>query len=444
MPIVYSAFTFSSYLRCPFSETMFEQYPFTAAERFLRYVQIDTQSNPQSKTNPSTEKQKDLSRLLAEELRQMGVTDAHMDEWGYVYASIPANTEKNVPVICFCAHVDTAPDCSGTGVKPIVHSKYGGQDIVLPDDPSQVLRMSEYPYLQTQLGNDIITASGKTLLGADDKAGVAEIMDFVNFLMVNKEVKHGEIKILFTPDEEVGRGTEKIDLRKLGADPSSGPGQVFGYTLDGGEAGVLEDETFSADAVQVIIHGVSAHPGYAKGKMVNALKIAGEILAALPKNRLSPESTEGRRGFIHPVRIEGIAEICTIDFIIRDFETKGLKKKEDYLRTQIEELMRLYPKASFEYKVSEQYRNMKEILLLHPHVVEYGKEAIERAGMKVKRQSIRGGTDGSRLSFMGLPCPNIFAGEQAIHSKLEFISVQDMNKAVETLVHLVKIWEEKS
>jgi len=423
---------------------MFEQYPFTAAERFLRYVQIDTQSNPQSKTNPSTEKQKDLSRLLAEELRQMGVADAHMDEWGYVYATIPGNTEKNVPVICFCAHVDTAPDCSGTGVKPIVHKNYRGQDIVLPDEPSQVLRMSEYPYLQTQLGNDIITASGKTLLGADDKAGVAEIMDFVNFLMANKEVKHGEIKILFTPDEEVGRGTEKVDFKKLGADPSASSGQVFGYTLDGGEAGVLEDETFSADAVQVNIHGVSAHPGYAKGKLVNAMKIAGEILAALPKNRLSPESTEGRRGFIHPVRMEGIAEKCTIDFIIRDFDTKGLKKKEDYLRTQIEELMRLYPKASFEFHVTEQYRNMKEILVQHPQVVEYAKEAIERAGLTVKKESIRGGTDGSRLSFMGLPCPNIFAGEQAIHSKLEFISVQDMNKAVETMVHLVRIWEEKS
>ena len=415
---------------------MFENYKFTAAERFLRYVQIDTQSDPLSKTNPSTEKQKGLSKILAEELKQLGVTDAHMDEWGYVYATIPSNTEKKVPVICFCAHVDTAPDCSGTNVKPIVHKNYQGQDIVLPDDTAQVLKPGDYPYLQTQIGNDIITASGKTLLGSDDKAGVAEIMDLANFLMTNKEVKHGEIKILFTPDEEVGRGTEKVDLKKLGAD--------FAYTLDGGDAGSLEDETFSADAVEVVIHGVIAHPGYAKGKMINAMKIAGEILAALPKDRLSPESTEGKRGFIHPVRLEGIAEKCSIDFIIRDFETKGLQKKEDYLRTQIEELMRLYPKASFEYKVTEQYRNMKEVLLLHPQVVDHAKEAIKRAGLKLKMESIRGGTDGSRLSFMGLPCPNLFAGEQAIHSKLEFISIQDMNKAVETMIHLVSVWQENS
>jgi tripeptide aminopeptidase len=415
---------------------MFENYKFTAAERFLRYVQIDTQSDPLSKTNPSTEKQKELSKILATELKEMGVIDAHMDEWGYVYATIPSTTDKKVPVICFCAHVDTAPDCSGKDVKPVVHTNYQGQDIVLPDDTAQVLRTTDYPYLLTQIGNDVITASGKTLLGSDDKAGVAEIMDLANFLMTNKEIKHGEIKILFTPDEEVGRGTEKVDLKKLGAN--------FAYTLDGGNAGSLEDETFSADAVEVIIHGVIAHPGYAKGKMINAMKIAGEILAALPKERLSPESTEGKRGFIHPVRVEGIAEKCTIDFIIRDFETKGLQKKEDYLRTQIEELMRLYPKASFEYKVTEQYRNMKEILLLHPQVADHAKEAIQRAGLKIKMESIRGGTDGSRLSFMGLPCPNLFAGEQAIHSKLEYISVQDMNKAVETMVHLIRIWEEKS
>lgn len=374
--------------------------------------------------------------MLVDELNKMGIQDATMDEWGYVYATIPSTSDKKVPVICFCAHVDTAPDCSGTNVKPIVHSNYQGQDIVLPDDPTQVLRMSEYPYLQRQLGNDIITASGTTLLGADDKAGVATIMDLANFLVTNKEVKHGEIKILFTPDEEVGKGTAKVDLKKLGAD--------FAYTLDGGDAGSLEDETFSADGVQVIIHGVIAHPGYAKGKMVNAMKIAGEILAALPKDRLSPESTDGKRGFIHPVRIEGIAEKCTIDFIIRDFDTAGLKKKEDYLRTQIEELLRLYPKASFEYHVTEQYRNMKEVLDLHPRVIAYAREAIEKAGLEVKVESIRGGTDGSRLSFMGLPCPNLFAGEQAIHSKLEHVSVQDMNKAVETMVYLAGIWEENS
>lgn len=415
---------------------MFSNYNFTAAERFMRYVQIDTQSDPQSDSYPTTVKQKDLGKLLAEELQQIGIADAHMDEWGYVYATIPSNTDKKVPVVCFCAHVDTAPDCSGTGVKPLLHKNYQGQDIVLPDDRSQVLRMSEYPYLKTQIGNDIITASGTTLLGSDDKAGVAEIMDLANFLVKNPGIKHGTIRILFTPDEEVGKGTAKVDMKKLGAD--------YGYTLDSGDAGAVEDETFSADAVQVVIHGVIAHPGYAKGKMINAMKIAGEILAALPKDRLSPESTDGKRGFIHPVRVEGIAEKCIIEFIIRDFETDGLVKKEDYLRTQIEERMRTYPKASFEFKVTEQYRNMKEVLDLHPQVVDYAKEAVERTGLQVKMESIRGGTDGSRLSFMGLPCPNLFAGEQGIHSKLEHISVQDMEKAVQMMVHLVMIWEEKS
>ncbi len=425
-----------SYIRRPKNRDMFENYKFTAAERFFRYVQVDTQSDPLSSSQPTTEKQKDLAKILAAELKEIGVSDAEMDQHGYVYATIPSNSAKKVPVICFCAHVDTAPDCSGTQVKPILHKNYQGQDIVLPDDKTQVLRLSEYPYLQTQMGNDLITASGTTLLGADDKAGVAEIMDLANFLTKNKNIVHGEIKILFTPDEEVGKGTAKVDLKKLGAD--------FGYTLDGGEAGSLEDETFSADGVQVTIHGVISHPGYAKGKMINAMKIAGHILDALPKDRLSPESTEGKRGFIHPVRIEGAAEKCTIDFIIRDFETPGLQKKEDFLRTMVAETVRTYPKAGFEFQVTEQYRNMKEILDAQPQVVDYAKEAIERAGLKVKTESIRGGTDGSRLSFMGLPCPNLFAGEQAIHSKLEFISVQDMNKAVETMVHLAMIWEEKA
>lgn len=415
---------------------MFQNYRFTAAERFLKYVQVDTQSDPQSNSFPSTEKQKNLSAILVNELKEMGISDAHMDEWGYVYATIPANTNKKVPVICFCAHVDTAPDCSGTDVKPIVHKNYQGQDIVLPDDATQVLRVKDFPYLQSQFGNDIITASGKTLLGADDKAGVAEIMDMANFFMHHKEVKHGEIKILFTPDEEVGRGTEKVDIKKLGAS--------FGYTLDGGEAGSLEDETFSADAVQVIIHGVITHPGYAKGKMVNAMKIAGEILDSLPKDFLSPETTDEKEGFIHPVRIEGVAEKCTLDFIIRDFVTAKLKEKEDFLKTLVEEVVRAFPKAKFDFKITEQYRNMKEVLDRHPQVVNYAKEAIERSGLQLQMESIRGGTDGSRLSFMGLPCANLFAGEQAIHSKLEFISIQDMNKAVETMVHLAGIWEERS
>lgn len=411
-------------------------YNYTAAERFMRYVQIDTQSDPLSKTHPSTEKQKDLSRILVDELLEIGVEDAHMDEWGYVYATIPANTDKQVPVICFCSHVDTAPDASGTGVKPILHKNYQGQDIVLPDDKNIVLRKSDFAYLDQLIGHDLITASGNTLLGSDDKAGVAEIMDAANFLMLHPEVKHGTIKILFTPDEEVGQGTAKVDINKLGAD--------FGYTLDGGERGSLEDETFSADGVQVIIHGVITHPGYAKGKLVNALKIAGEIMAQLPTNTLSPETTEGKEGFIHPTRIDGIAEKCTLDFIIRDFITEGLAIKEDTLKSIVDSVVKKYPGAGFEFKVTEQYRNMKEVLDQYPQVVQYAKEAIGRSGLELTMESIRGGTDGSRLSFMGLPCPNLFTGMQAIHSKKEFISVQDMNKAVETIVHLVSIWEERS
>ena len=415
---------------------MFQNYQFTAAERFIRYVQVDTQSDPLSSSFPTSEKQKDLSKILAEELIQMGISDAHMDEYGYVYGTIPSNTDKEVPVICFCAHVDTAPDASGTGVKPIIHKNYQGNEIVLPDDPIQVLKQKDFPYLKKLIGHDIITASGTTLLGSDDKAGVAEIMDAANFFMKNPSVPHGTVKLLFTPDEEVGMGTAKVDMEKLGAS--------FGYTLDGGEAGSLEDETFSADGVQLVIHGVITHPGYAKNKMVNALKIAGDILASLPKNSLSPETTEAKEGFIHPVRVDGIAEKAVIDFIIRDFVTEGLKKKEDILKEIVESVMQNYPAASFEFHVTEQYRNMKEILDLHPKVVEYAKEAIIKSGLKVKMESIRGGTDGSRLSFMGLPCPNLFAGEQAIHSKLEFISVQDMNKAVETIVNLACIWEIRS
>lgn len=415
---------------------MFDNYRFTAADRFMKYVQVDTQSNPLSDSQPTTEKQKDLSRLLVDELQAMGIEDAVLDEHGYVYATIPSNTDKQVPVICFCAHVDTAPDASGKDVKPLLHKNYQGADIVLPDDNTQVLRKTDFPYLERLIGHDIITASGKTLLGSDDKAGVAEIMDAANYLMTHPEVKHGSVRLLFTPDEEVGKGTAKVDMQKLGAD--------FGYTLDGGEAGSLEDETFSADGVQVVIHGVITHPGYAKGKMVNALKIAGEVLATLPKQELSPETTEGKEGFFHPVRVEGIAERATIDFIVRDFNTPGLQQKEERLKQIIEDVLKSYPAASFEFNVTEQYRNMKEILDQHPQVVEHAKEAIARAGLQLKMESIRGGTDGSRLSYMGMPCPNLFAGEQAIHSKLEFISVQDMQKAVETIVHLACIWEEKS
>jgi tripeptide aminopeptidase len=411
--------------------------PSTVLDRFLRYVQIDTQSDPYSTAQPSTEKQKDLSRLLVTELFEMGILDAHLDEHGYVYATLPANTTKyNVPVICFCSHVDTSPDCSGAGVKPIVHTKWDGSDIVLPDDSSQVLRQSEHPDLTAQIGNDIVTASGTTLLGADNKAGVAEIMDAVYFLINNPDIKHGTVKILFTPDEEIGRGTAKVDLEKLGAD--------FGYTIDGESVGTLEDETFSADAVKITISGVSTHPGFAKGKLENALKIAADVLAALPKDTLSPETTEDMEGFIHPTHIEGILEKVTLGFIIRDFTVAGLHEKETYLKGILDHVLTNYPHSTAHFEVIEQYRNMKEVLDQHPQVSDYALEAIRRSGLTAKRRSIRGGTDGSRLSFMGLPCPNIFAGEHAFHSKLEWVSVQDMQKAVEVIVNLCQIWEEKA
>ena len=413
---------------------MFDNYKFTVAERFIRYVQIDTQSDPQSHKHPSSEKQKRLSDLLAEELKSIGIADAHADEFGYVYATIPSNSDKNIPVICFCSHVDTAPDCSGTNVKPLLHKDYKGEDIVLPDDATQIISIKDHPYLKQHIGYSIITASGHTLLGADDKAGVAIIMDLANYLIGHPEIKHGTIKLLFTPDEEIGEGTAKLDLQKLAAD--------YAYTLDGGECGTLEDETFSADAATITIHGVSAHPGYAKNKLVNALKIAAEILAALPKEILAPESTEKREGFIHPVRMIGLAENATIEFILRDFDTANLIKYEEQLKNITQNVIAKYPHARFEMQVQEQYRNMKEVLDKHPQVLANASEAYKRAGLKAVNEPIRGGTDGSRLSFMGLPCPNLFTGMQAIHSKQEWIGVKDMEKAVEMLTHLVQVWAE--
>ncbi len=414
---------------------MFNNYQYTCVERFMRYVQVDTQSDPQSSSQPSTEKQKNLSKILVEELLAMGISDAHLDEFGYVFGTIPSNTDKKVPVICFCSHVDTAPDCSGTNVKPILHENYDGIAITLPNDNTQVLKVEEFNYLKEHIGNSIITASGDTLLGADDKAGVSEIMDMANFLMTHPTVKHGTIKVLFTPDEEVGRGVVKLDMKKLGAD--------FGYTLDGGELGTLEDETFSADAAVITVHGVSAHPGYAKGYLVNALKIAGEILAALPKHEFSPETTENKEGFVHPVRFEGLAEKAIIEFIVRDFTRDGLQANANRLKKIAEGVMANHPKARMEFKQTEQYRNMKEMLDKHPQVATFAEEAYKRTGLSVVKQSIRGGTDGSRLSFMGLPCPNLFTGMQGIHSKKEWVGVRDMKKAVEVLVNLVGVWEEK-
>lgn len=406
------------------------------AARLMRYVQIDTTADPNSATTPSSMKQKNLSELLVKELLEMGIADAHMDEWGYVYATIPSNSNKQVPVICFCSHVDTAPDCSGTNVKPILHSNWNGSDIVLPDDTSVVISRNEHPYLNERIGDDIITASGLTLLGADDKAGVAIIMTLAEYLMQHPEVKHGAIKILFTPDEEIGRGVDKVDMQKLGAH--------FGYTFDGGERGTLEGENFSADGCTVTFYGISAHPGYAKGKMVNAQKVLAHFISSLPANHLSPETTEGYQGFVHPVHIEGGLEKATAQFIIRDFETENLTRHEELLANLAAEAVEKFPGARYELTVKEQYRNMKEVLDNMPQVMQHAIEAYKRAGIEPRLTNIRGGTDGARLSFMGMPCPNIFTGEMAIHSKQEYVSVQDMQKAVETGIELVKVWEENA
>jgi tripeptide aminopeptidase len=398
-------------------------------------VQIDTTADPSSTSFPSTEKQKDLGRLLADELKSLGIEDAEMDEWGYVFGTIPSNSAREgLPTICFCSHMDTAPDCSGTGVKPLVHNSYNGQPIVLPDDHSQVITVDQHPYLREKIGDDLITASGTTLLGADDKAGVAIIMDLVNYLQANPEIKHGPIRILFTPDEEVGRGVEHLRIEHLNAD--------FGYTLDGGKLGDIEDESFSADEVVISIQGISAHPGYAKGKMINAVKVASAFIDALPKDRWSPETTSGREGFVHPTHVEGGLEQASVSFIIRDHVTAKLVDYERELEKILQETIAQFPGAGYTFKVNEQYRNMKEIIQTVPFVTDYAIEAMNRAGITPRPMIIRGGTDGSRLSFMGLPCPNIFTGEMAIHSKHEFVSVQDMQKAVDTLIELVQIWEQ--
>lgn len=407
----------------------------TITERFFQYVQIDTEADPTSTTTPSSMKQKNLGKVLVEQLLAMGVSDAEMDEWGYVYATIPGNTNKKVPTICFCSHMDTAPDCSGKDVKPILHKKWNGSPIVLPDDTSVVITKENHPYLKEKIGNDIITASGLTLLGADDKAGIAIIMDLAQHLMSHPEIIHGDIRILFTPDEEIGRGVDKVDMNKLNAD--------YGYTLDGAELGMIEDETFSADAMTFKITGVSSHPGYAKGKMVHAGKIMAAFLSSLPTDSWCPEATEDREGFVHPVSMSGELEEASITFIIRDHNTSKLAEYENRLENHMKEVISLYPGASYTFQVKEQYRNMKEILKDLPFVTDYVVEAMEKAGIEPKRSIIRGGTDGSRLSFMGLPCPNIFTGEMGIHSKQEYVSVQDMQKAVQTLIELVKIWEQK-
>ncbi len=408
----------------------------TCIERFLRYVTFDTQSDEASTSYPSTEKQLVLLRHLKEELSALGLDAVTMDSHGYVTATLPANTTKDpatIPVIGFVAHVDTSPEMSGAGVKPIVHRDYEGGDIQLPDDPSAILKVADHPDLAACVGHDIITASGTTLLGADDKAGVAEIMAAMEYLLAHPEIPHGTLKVAFTPDEEVGRGTQHFDVAAFGA--------RYAYTLDGGPAGELESETFAADTFVATFQGFNTHPGYAKGKMINAIKVAADFIARLPQGKLSPETTDGYEGYVHPYTLDASVEKTTVRVLVRDFHVAGLEEKEALLERLTREAVAEHPGASVETRIQESYRNMKEVIDRHPEILDVARQAIEEAGMTVRSVPIRGGTDGSKLSFMGLPTPNLFAGEHAIHSRLEWASAWEMEKAVEVIVGIARLWE---
>ena len=416
---------------------MFDQnYNYTCLERFLKYVKIDTQSNEDSTTFPSDPKQLELSKLLVEELKQIGMTEVEMDEYGYVMATLPSNTDKNVPTIGFIAHVDTSPAVTGTNVKPVIHKNYQGGDIVLPNDKTKIIKVDENPELKDMIGMDIITTDGTTLLGADDKAGVAEIIDAMHYLITHPEIQHGKIRICFTPDEEVGRGTEKFNVQKFGA--------KYAYTIDGSTRGEVEIETFSADAVVIKFNGKNVHPGYAKNKMINAIKIASYFIDLLPKDTLSPETTEKREGYVHPTSVNGNETQTVIKFIIRDFDANKLKEYENYLKELCEKAVSKYPGSTYDFEVIEQYRNMKYVLDNHPHVEQFAIEALNRLGINPIKSAIRGGTDGARLSYMGIPTPNLFAGGHNFHGFLEYVAVQDMQAAVQMIVTLAQIWEEKS
>jgi tripeptide aminopeptidase len=408
----------------------------SALERFLRYVVINTRSDEASTSSPSTPGQLTLLRLLVNELSEMGLSDVSMDEHGYVMATIPATSDKRVPVIGLIAHVDTSPEMPGQDVRPIVHRNYDGADLVLPDDPEVVLRSADDAALAGCVGHDIVTASGLTLLGADDKAGVAAIMAAAEYLTAHPEIRHGAIRIGFTPDEEIGRGANLFDVGRFGA--------ICAYTIDGGGAGELEWESFSADAMTLTFKGFNTHPGYAKGKMVNAVKLAAAFIARLPDDRLSPETTDGYEGYVHPYLFDASVDRTSVKLLIRDFTSEGLEEKEALVEQLAREVVGAHPAASVEIRIAESYRNMREILEGYPDVVDAGREAIRRTGLTPLERPIRGGTDGSRLSFMGLPTPNLFAGEQNFHSRREWVSVQVMDKAVETIVHLCRVWEERS
>ncbi len=403
----------------------------TALERFLRYVQIDTESDPRSDAQPSTAKQFDLLRTLRDELVAMGAQEVDLDEYGYLMATVPATAAHAIPTLCFCSHVDTSPDVSGAGVEPQVH-EYAGGTLTISDDLE--LNEAQHPYLAEHRGHRVVTASGDTLLGADDKAGVAIIMDAAQYLLRHPEVSHGKIRLLFTPDEEIGRGVDKLDMAALGAE--------FGYTLDGGVAGSLEGESFSADGLTITINGISAHPGYAKEKMVNANRVAAYLLEQLPHDHLTPETTSGREGFVHCVAIDGKAEEATLRFIVRDHLTPKLEEHVAVVEAACAKTRERYPRATIAVERRHQYRNMGEVLAKYPEVMSHAREAIRRVGLEVKEEAIRGGTDGSRLSFKGLPCPNLFTGMQMIHSRREWVGERDMNLAAATLVELVQVWSE--
>ena len=409
----------------------------SALERFLRYVAINTRSDDASTSCPSTPGQLTLLRLLVNELTSLGLTDVSMDEHGYVMGTIPSTTHKlHVPVMGFIAHVDTSPEMQGHDVHPIVHRGYDGRDLVLPDDPAAVLRAADDAALASHIGHDIVTASGHTLLGADDKAGVAEIMAAAEYLMAHSEIPHGAIRVAFTPDEEIGRVATHFDVGRFGA--------VCAYTMDGGGAGELEWESFSADAMTVTFKGFNTHPGYAKGRMVNAIKLASEFVSRLPQDRLSPETTDGYDGYVHPYVVEASVDRTSVRLLIRDFSTAGLEEKETFVEQLARAVVGAHAGSGLEIRIAESYRNMREILEGYQDVVECAREAIRRSGLTVVERPIRGGTDGSRLSFMGLPTPNLFAGEHNFHSRLEWVSVQEMDKAVETIVNLCRVWEERT
>lgn len=409
-------------------------YNYTVVDRFLKYVKYDTQSDEESTSFPSDLKQLELSKDLVKELLELGLKDAHMDDNGYVMATLPSNTEKDVTVVGFIAHIDTSPAVSGKDVNPQIVKNYQGGDINLPN--GKKIDAAANPELKDMIGMDIITTDGNTLLGADDKAGIAEIMDALNYLVSHPEVKHGTIKICFTPDEEVGRGTEKFDVAKFGA--------KYAYTIDGSTRGEVETETFSADAVVIKIHGINVHPGYAKGKMVNSQKVAAKFIDSLPKETLSPETTSGREGYVHPVSMNGNEELTVMKFIIRDFVDTKLKEFETMLEDLVKKTVDQFPGAKYEFEVIEQYRNMKNILNEHPQVEDYALESLKRLNITPIQSAIRGGTDGSRLSYMGLPTPNLFAGGHNFHAITEYVAIQDMQASVQNIVTIAQVWEEKA